>query len=176
MIHILILIALGLAAYLFHNYQVFNDAYMRPWAVELNYYREGDPQMLCDLLSPDVVVNIYDEYTRYKYIIKDGDKNEACDYFIKSARNFKKPTRAKNGYISDWLINYSVNHENLFKDYADVTFATKAVGSTSELTTKEGDLLAGMTTTKLTVKSPIFKDSKITSYTFERKLEQVLKN
>ena len=57
MIHILILIALGLAAYLFHNYQVFNDAYMRPWVVEqVNYNREGDPQALCDLLAPEVEI------------------------------------------------------------------------------------------------------------------------
>ena len=37
---------------------------------------------------------------------------------------------------------------------------------------KEGDILVGKTTTKITVKSPIFKESKITHYTFERKLEQ----
>lgn len=173
MIHILILIALGLAAYLFHNYQVFNDAYMRPWVVEqVNYNREGDPQALCDLLAPDVVVNVRDEYTRYKYIINNGDKEAACDYFAKSAKNFQKPQKEKNGYVWDRLSEYTINHENLFKDYAEITFATKVQKTVPDLITKEGDILVGKTTTKITVKSPIFKESKITHYTFERKLEQ----
>lgn len=178
MIHILILIALGLSAYLFHNYQVFNDAYMRPWVVEqVNYNREANPQALCDLLAPDVVVNIKDKYTRFSYKIENGNKNDACKYFADSARNFRKPPRDKNGYIRDWIREYSIDHENLFKDYADVTFSTDTRADTAaSLVTKEGDVLLGKTTTKLTVKSPIFKDSKITSYTFERKLEQVLKN
>ncbi|WP_298643040.1 hypothetical protein [uncultured Cardiobacterium sp.] len=178
MIHILILIALGLSAYLFHNYQVFNDAYMRPWVVEqVNYNREADPQALCDLLAPDVVVNVRDEYTRYKYTINNGDKAAACDYFEKSAKNFLKPRREKNGYIEDWIKEYSIDHADLFKDYADVTFTTDTkVDTPASLVTKEGDVLRGKTTTKLTVKSPIFKDSKITRYTFNRKLEQVIKN
>jgi hypothetical protein len=178
MIHILILIALGLAAYLFHNYQVFNDAYMRPWVVEqVNYNREGDPQALCDLLAPDVVVNVRDEYTRYKYIINNGDKEAACNYFAKSAKNFQKPYREKNGYLIDWIKEYSIDHADLFKDYAEVTFSTDTrVNTPASLITKEGDILRGKTTTKLTVKSPIFKDNKITRYTFERKLEQVQKN
>ena len=178
MIHILILIALGLAAYLFHNYQVFNDAYMRPWVVEqVNYNREGDPQALCDLLAPDVVVNVRDEYTRYKYIINNGDQEAACNYFAKSAKNFQKPYREKNGYLIDWIKEYSIDHADLFKDYAEVTFSTDTrVNTPASLRTKEGDILRGKTTTKLTVTSPIFKDNKITRYTFERKLEQVQKN
>ena len=159
MIHILILIVLGLAAYLFHNYQTFNDAYMRPWVVEqVNFNREADPQALCDLLSPDVVV--------------DGGKMEACKYFADSAKNFQKPQKEKNGYIWDRLSEYTINHEDLFKDYADITFATSVQKNVPDLITKEGDILVGRTTTRLTVKSPIFKDSKITSYTFNRKLVQ----
>ena len=173
MIHILILIVLGLAAYLFHNYQTFNDAYMRPWVVEqVNFNREADPQALCDLLSPDVVVNITDEYTRYKYRIIDGGKMEACKYFADSAKNFQTPQKEKNGYIWDRLSEYTINHEDLFKDYADITFATSVQKTVPDLITKEGDILVGRTTTRLTVKSPIFKDSKITSYTFNRKLVQ----
>ena len=96
---------------------------------------------------------------------------------MKSAKNFQKPRREKNGYIIDWIKEYSVDHTDLFKDYADVTFSTDTkVDTPASLVTKEGDILRGKTTTKLTVKSPIFKDSKITSYTFERKLEQVPKN
>ena len=56
MIHILILIALGLATYLFHNYQTFNEASIRPWVLEyVHFNREADPQALCDLLSPDII-------------------------------------------------------------------------------------------------------------------------
>ncbi|MDO4643614.1 MAG: hypothetical protein Q4A74_07220 [Cardiobacteriaceae bacterium] len=176
MIHLLILIALGLATYLFHNYQEFDDSHMRPWIVEqVNFNREADPQALCDLLALDAVVNITDEYTRYKYKIVNGSKSEACDYFIKSANNFEKPQREKNGYIWDRLTDYFVNYENLFQDYADVTFSTdvKPSSSFSGLTTKQGDILIGKTTTRITVKSPIFRDTKITYYEFKRKLTQL---
>ena len=90
MIHILILIALGFATYLFHNYQAFNEAYLRPWVVEqVNFNREANPQALCDLLAPDAVVIVKDRYTRYSYNFSGG-KTEACEYFLDSAKTFSK--------------------------------------------------------------------------------------
>ena len=174
MIHILILIALGFATYLFHNYQSFNEAYLRPWVVEqVNFNREANPQALCDLLAPDAVVIVKDRYTRYSYNFSGG-KTEACEYFLDSAKHFQKPHAEENGYIWDHLSAYEVNQENLFKDYADVTFSTevKPIGS-KDLVTKEGDIMLGKTTTKLTVKIQIFKEPKITYYEFNRKLTQM---
>ena len=176
MIHILILIALGLATYLFHNYQSFHEAYLRPGVVEqVNFNREANPQALCDLLAEDAVVVIKDQYTRYKYDI-NGGKSAACTYFLESAMHFKKPQKSQNGYIEDKLENYSVDHADLFKDYADVTFSTNVNGSVPDLISKGGDILIGKTTTKITVKIPLFKEAKITYYEFDRKLTQKLDN
>lgn len=176
MIHLLIMIALLLAAYLFHNYQTFHETYIRPWIVEqVNFNREANPQALCDLLAPDVVVNIKDQYTRYRYDITNGNKKDACDYFLESARHFKKPQKEKNGYIWDRLVDFSIDQENLLRDFATITFSTNVRKDTPrDLITVEGDALIGKTTTKITVKSPVFKDSKITNYTFNRKLVQIL--
>ncbi|SAM64461.1 hypothetical protein CHUV0807_1240 [Cardiobacterium hominis] len=41
---------------------------------------------------------------------------------------------------------------------------------------KGGDILIGKTTTKITVKIPLFKEAKITYYEFDRKLTQKLDN
>lgn len=173
MIHLLILIALGLATYLFHNYQTFHDAYMRPWVVEyVNFNREADPQALCDLLDPEATVIINDRYTQYSYKFTGG-KTQACEYFIESASHFQKPQREKNDYIPDRLTSFIVYHDDLFKDYADISFETKLTGPLWGLATKkDGELLIGNTSTKITVKAPIFKDPKITRYEFTRKLEQ----
>lgn len=173
MIHILILIALGLATYLFHNFQTFDDRYMRPWVVEqVNFNREADPQALCDLLDPEATVVINDKYTRYSYQFRGG-KSEACAYFIESASNFQKPQREKNDYIPDRLTDFFVYHEDLFKDYADITFSSNITYPPFGLTTIKGkDQLIGKTTTKITVKSPIFKNPRIMYYEFERKLVQ----
>lgn len=177
MIHILVLVLLAVATYVFHNYQAFNDAYLRPWVVEqVNFNREANPQALCDLLAPDAVVVIEDKYTRYRYSISGG-KTQACEYFLESASHFQKPHSEENGYIWDHLSDYRVDQENWFKDYADVTFSTdvKRIG-TKDLVTKEGDIMLGKTTTKLTVKIQLFKEPKITYYEFHRKLTQMQNN
>ena len=173
MIHILILIALGLATYVFHNFQTFDDRNMRPWVIEqVNFNREADPQALCDLLATEATVVIKDQYTRYRYEFSGG-KEQACAYFIESAANFKKPQREKNGYIPDRLKEFEVFHEDLFKDYADVSFSTDITYPPFGLTTVKGsEQLIVKTRTKITVKSPIFKENKITHYEFERKLIQ----
>ena len=173
MIHLLILIALGLATYLFHNYQTFHDAYMRPWVVEnVNFNREANPQALCDLLDPEATVIINDRYTQYSYKFTGG-KTQACEYFIESASHFQKPQREKNGYIPDRLTSFIVYHDDLFKDYADVTFESKITYPPFGLTTvKDGEQLIGNTSTRITVKTPIFKEPRITHYEFTRKLVQ----
>jgi hypothetical protein len=173
MIHLLILIALGLATYLFHNYQTFDDRYMRPWVVEnVNFNREANPQALCDLLDPEATVIINDRYTQYSYKFTGG-KTQACEYFIESASHFQKPQREKNGYIPDRLTSFIVYHDDLFKDYADVTFESKITYPPFGLTTvKDGEQLIGNTSTRITVKTPIFKEPRITHYEFTRKLVQ----
>ena len=176
MIHLLILILLAVATYVFHNYQAFNDAYLRPWVVEqVNYNREANPQALCDLLAPDATLIIGDKYTRYRYHIENGSKTEVCNYLEESARHFQKPYSEANGYIWDHLSEYRVDQENWFKDYADVTFSTevKMSGGSRDLVTTEGDIMLGKTTTKMTVKIEIFKDPKITRYEFHRRLTQM---
>lgn len=173
MIHLLILIALGLATYLFHNYQTFDDRYMRPWVVEnVNFNREANPQALCDLLDPEATVVINDRYTQYSYKFTGG-KTQACDYFIESASHFQKPQREKGDYIPDRLTGFIVYHDDLFKDYADVTFESKITYPPFGLTTvKDGEQLIGNTSTRITVKTPIFKEPRITHYEFTRKLVQ----
>ena len=173
MIHLLILIALGLATYFFLNYQKFNVAYMRPWVVEnVNFNREANPQALCDLLDPEATVVINDRYTQYSYKFTGG-KTQACDYFIESASHFQKPQREKGDYIPDRLTGFIVYHDDLFKDYADVTFESKITYPPFGLTTvKDGEQLIGNTSTRITVKTPIFKEPRITHYEFTRKLVQ----
>ncbi len=173
MIHILILIALGLATYLFHNYQTFNEASIRPWVLEyVNFNREADPQALCDLLSPDATVTINDTYTRYKYNFSGG-KEEACTYFSESASHFFKPQKEKNGYIFDRLSSFKIDHENIFKNYGDVSFTEENKIIQFGLKTVQGkEHLIGKTQVKITIKAEIFKEPKITHYEFWRKLEQ----
>ena len=58
-----------------------------------------------------------------------------------------------------------------------MTFSTdvKRIG-VKDLVTKEGDIMLGKTTTKLTVKIQLFKEPKITYYEFHRKLTQMQNN
>ena len=177
MIHILILIVLGLVTYLFHNYQEFSLVYIRPWAVQqVNFNREANPQALCDLLAPDATVIIKDQYTRYRYEFTGG-KAQACEYFIESASHFHKPQPKKNGYIPDRFTEFKVDREDSlegwFKDYADIGFTEDiSYHSYGLVTVKNNETLIGKSHTKITVKSPIFKEKTITHYEFQRKLVQ----
>lgn len=169
------LVILIAAAYFFRNYQAFGEQNLRPWAVQLNYDREGDPQALCDQLAPTAQVVIRDDIPRHK-VNFTGDKMQACEYFLETAKNFAQPYRSDNGYIPDRIENLEVKDIDFLKGTAEVSFTWASIPAFYDPNQglkmrKQNIWYIGQSKTTLKLINRPLQDMQITYYEFERKLD-----